>query len=231
MKEINNFDLTKIHTDQTLGFLVAVREKTNLLTTTAVATGIQAFDQAVTAFDEAYKPNSANTHTMSRKEADNNADTIYTGMRMYIDAMTRFPDDEIETVALQAQKIVEKYGNLNNMGYSKQYPNLRRILADLQEIELAKIGLDRWVAALQTAYDDFMSASSDQLAEDAERGVGAVQNERDKAHEAYYTFVRLVNALVIVNGEADFAEFIDTINTLIGDYKALVKGRKTRFGS
>ena len=234
MKSISNIHLAHLHTDEVLGFLTVVSEKTTLVINAMATQGVATFKEAVSAFADVLKPNASNTHTMSKKEADREVDIIWSGMRMYTDAMTRFPDDETERIALKAEAIIDKYGALNTMGYAKQYPNLQGLLADLSDIdsaELQSIGLDKWVNVLQTAYDNFMNAHDEQLTEDTAKGVGVVQDSRDNAQDGYYAFVQLINALVVVTGEADFAEFIDTINTLIVDYKALVKGRKTKAGS
>ena len=231
MAEITNINLTHLRTDETLGFLKSVMEVTKLVTNPMAGDGVTAFNDVVAKFEAVLKPNLKNSHTMSRREADIETDTIWTGMRMHVDAMTRFPDDEKEKIALKAMDNIKKYGNLNEMGYKLQYPNLSGLLDDLKKIgsdDLAKIGLAEWVDALQTAYDNFIAISTDKVIEDSEKGVGIVQDTRTEAEDGYYAFVKLINALVVVVGEADFIKFINAVNTIIDEYKIELASRKTR---
>ena len=57
---------------------------------------------------------------------------------------------------------------------------------------------------------------------------GAIKTAQIEANQAYRELVDVVNALVLVNGETPYAEFIDFVNVQIADKKAIVKSRSTK---
>ena len=56
--------------------------------------------------------------------------------------------------------------------------------------------------------------------------VGALKASRKASDEAYRTLVKWVNALALIEGEAEYADFIDYVNTEITHYKREVIGQK-----
>ena len=56
--------------------------------------------------------------------------------------------------------------------------------------------------------------------------VGAMKTARLACDDAYRKLVQMVNALAVVFGEADYAKFIDYMNTEITQYKRQVLGQK-----
>ncbi len=62
----------------------------------------------------------------------------------------------------------------------------------------------------------------------AGREVGIVKEKRIIADEAFRTLCTRVNALVLVNGEAPYGEFIDRVNVIIAQAKAVLASRETR---
>lgn len=231
MKSINTIDLTKLHTDEVMGYLAQVAEKSSLVTIAGDQEVISAFVQAVKEFEAALKPNIKNSFTQSRKEADEVTDKLWSGMRMYTEAMTYHSNDVVQKTAEKIETIIDKYGRITKMSYKEQYPNLNGLLNELKGLpadDIANISLAQWIEPLSNAYDTFMAISADKITEDSEKEVGLVEQTRDAAQDAYSAMVTRINAGASYNGDVPYAEFIDTVNVLVDEYKAHIASRKTR---
>lgn len=54
-----------------------------------------------------------------------------------------------------------------------------------------------------------------------------MKQARLQAEADYRSMVELINALVLINGDAAYATFIDHVNVLIDRQKTVIKTRKT----
>lgn len=231
MKQIENIDLTKLHTDVVLGFFLQIAEKTSFVTVEAEQIVITAFKNAVTAFNEVMRPDVINSFTATRKAADEKTDNLCVGIRKYVDALTYSPNYSASRAAKKAIVIIDKYGNLTRMGYKEQYPNLQSMLNDLKEIPVEErddMMLLDWIDALDNACANFLSITSQKVAEDSLKQVGIVQDLRDAAEVAYYAMVSRINAGALYLGDTEYAEFIDNVNVIVGEYKTMIAAAKTR---
>ena len=89
------------------------------------------------------------------------------------------------------------------------------------------LNLDVWITDLQTKEDAFLTAAAQRTEADAARQVGIVKETRTAADAAYRSLVDTVNALVLLNGDAEYATFIDHVNAVIDRQKGILKARKT----
>lgn len=231
MKSISNINLLQLHTDECLGFLVQVAGKANLVTLQGDQGVINSFRIVVDSFDKVLKPTMKNSFTGTRKEADEIADSLWTGLKMNVKSMTYHPNEDVVETATRVYEIIEKYGVHTRMNYKEQYPNLKGMLNDLNDLsseDISLLNLAVWVEALQNAYDNFMSITADSVAEESQKEVGIVQECRDNAEQGYYELVSRINAGAIYNGAEPYEPFIDTVNVIVDEYKAHILGRKTR---
>ena len=79
-----------------------------------------------------------------------------------------------------------------------------------------------------TKENAFLAAAAQRTEADAARQVGIVKETRTAAETAYRSLVDTVNALAMINGDAEYATFIDHVNAMIERQKAISKARVTR---
>ncbi len=230
MKQITSIDITKLHTDESLGFLGQISAQTSLVTIDVDQVFIQSFSDAVKAFELALKPNIKNSYTEARKQADEVTHKICVGLRLYAEGMTYHPDERIKVIADKVFAIIGKYGLLSKMGYKELYPNLQAMLIELKAIpkDISKLGMQSWVDALSTAYDDFMAITEEKIVEETQKEVGIVQENRLIAEETYKNLVNRINAGASYNGSEPYKAFIDIVNVVIDEYKTMLLSRRTR---
>jgi hypothetical protein len=58
--------------------------------------------------------------------------------------------------------------------------------------------------------------------------VSNVRESRNLTEDTYNAIVEQINALALVNGDADYAEFIDKVNYYVDYYKNTLAARKGR---
>lgn len=230
-KKINNFDMTRMRVEECFGFLKKIESETVLLTLETDKEMVATFEAAVTAFDEALKASRKNSKTADVEAADAKVDKAWRTLTQLTKVLTQHPTEEIQDAATEAYSIVQKYGDITDMAYNEEYGNLHNAMQELTAISTEKqklILIDTIIAVLSSGYSAFMIASAQWSAEESQRQVGIVKETRTAAEDAYRTMVERVNALVVVNGEANYATFIDNVNVIIASAKTTLSARKTR---
>ena len=192
---------------------------------------IDAYGAAVQAFDDSLVKDSKNSNTEKLKLADENFDRLYVDSHAYARAISAHP---VKTTAEQGKKLLaifEKYKNITKMSYSEEYANAHHFLQDLNALgneTIEALHFTPWYEELTLLNAKFLVLRDAKDAEKSTRATGLTKQCRQEADEAYKVFAQRINALVVINGEAGYAEYIDLVNTYIADLQANVKARETR---
>ena len=144
--------------------------------------------------------------------------------------MEAFPDEAVALIATQVKVLIDKYGNPTELPQTEESGVLHNLLQDLKALPQegrTKIAIDPWVNDLETKETSFFVAVKIRTEEEASRLVGIVKQARLQAEADYRAMVELVNAFVLINGDAAYATFIDHVNALIDRQKTVIKTRKT----
>lgn len=231
MIQIDNINLTQVHTDELQGLLQQIAAQTPLVTVEADQAVINTFCTDTARFAEAMKPLAGNSFTEARKAADEVTDHLCVGIRKFADGNTYSPDAGIVATAKMLIKTIDKYGYFTKMSYKKQYPNVYSLINDLKAIPAAEVenmGLGIWITALDEAYNNFVALTDEKMTEESEKQVGIVQETRDAAQLSYYAMVSRLNMGAGYMGEEPYVPFINKVNAIIGEYKTELAARKTR---
>lgn len=106
---------------------------------------------------------------------------------------------------------------------------LVNFIADLEgkyATQVAALSLTPFVTNLKEANERVRTLTADRTEERMAVSVGALKQSRKAADDAYRTLVKWVNALALIEGETEYADFIDYVNTEITHYKREVIGQK-----
>ena len=246
MKKIATLNLTRLRTEEDFGFLKLVKTETENLpleterpgglsvladTNSILQTKVDDFNAAFDAFDTALKASAVNPATATATDADEARDLSWRGINAYVKAMCAHPTADIAASATEAKSLFDKYGDPTKLAQTEESGVLHNLLQDLTAFDSAKrtaLNLDVWITDLQTKEDAFLTAAAQRTEADAARQVGIVKETRTAADAAYRSLVDTVNALVLLNGDAEYATFIDHVNAVIDRQKGILKARKTR---
>lgn len=232
MLRIKNLDVRTPRNDEIFGlFMRVLNLAVASLASDVDKTIVAQFKAAVEAFDAALKQSVKNSHTATVKAADELVDHLYTGLTLYLRALTYHPVPGVVTAAEQVLDIIDKYGKLTDLPYNQQYGALHNSLQELNalpEETVTQLDMGEWMAALTQAVAQFSMARDAQTYEQSEYSIGLVKDTRAAAEQAYKTFVDAVNAFAAIFGEEGYAGFIGQVNVMIDDLNAELKARKTR---
>lgn len=194
-------------------------------------TKVDEFITSYDAFDDALKASSTNPATATATATDNARDAAWRGANNYLTAMCDHPTAEVAANAAEAKSLFDKYGDPTKLAQTEESGILHNLLQDLEAFDSSKrtsLNLDVWIADLKAKEEAFLAAAAERTEADAARQVGIVKETRTAAEAAYRSLVDTVNALAMINGDAEYATFIDHVNAMIERQKAISKARTTR---
>ena len=242
MKKILTLNIKQLRTEESFGYQKqVVAETANLpigeetgtpseisqlsATNPVLEAKVNDFTTAVDAFDDALKASSTNPTT------DDARDASWRGANNYVTAMCAHPTAEVAANAAEAKSLFDKYGDPTKLAQTEESGVLHNLLQDLEALDSSKrtaLNLDVWITDLKTKENAFLAAAAQRTETDAARQVGIVKETRTAAEAAYRSLVDTVNALAMINGDAEYATFIDHVNAMIERQKAISKARTTR---
>ncbi|MEI6753136.1 MAG: DUF6261 family protein [Paludibacter sp.] len=192
-----------------------------------------AYLMAYEAEDAAMKVEQGSLETKTITQADEYRDILERGFYKFIESQTMSFDPAIRTAAEHIQRKLDQYGDLRNLPYNKETDNISTRNAELHTnyaADLTTAQANEWLNKIDEANNDFDLHFGSRANELAARISGNVRNARIVVDPAYQAIVNQINALVLVEGEANYTEFIDRVNYYINYYKtgiAVRRGRKT----
>lgn len=235
MKKIKTISLTSLRVEEDFGFQKLVLAETENLpgeeTPSVQTAAVTAFETAFNAFDAALKASATNPATASATDADVERDQSWRAANAYVKAMCSHPTADIANAASEAKSLFDKYGDPTSLAQTEESGVLHNLLQDLEAFDSAKrtsLALDVWITDLQEKEDAFLAAAAQRTEADAARQVGIVKETRTASDAAYRSLVDTVNALAMINGDAEYATFIDHVNAVIDRQKSILKARTTR---
>ena len=248
MKQLSALNIARLRTEESFGYQKqVVAETANLpiggeeerpgglsvmaATDSILETKVNEFTTAVDAFADALKASATNPATATATATDDARDASWRGSNNYLTAMCAHPDAEIAAYAAEAKSLFDKYGDPTKLAQTEESGVLHNLLQDLEALDSNKrtaLNLDVWITDLKTKEDAFLAAAAERTEADAARQVGIVKETRTASEAAYRSLIDTVNALAMINGDADYATFIDHVNAMIDRQKAISKARTTR---
>lgn len=194
--------------------ILANAEKNAQLKTKASAQ-LAALKTALAAEDDALKLSQKSLLTDDIMEADRLRDALYNGYKKAVKGFLN-------------QHIVD-YGISTTDQLDKETGLLINFVADLEgkyATQVSTLSLTPFVTALKGANEQVRTFTAQRTQERMLQPVGALKKARRASDEAYRTLVKWVNALALIEGEKDYASFIDYANTEVTHYKREVIGQK-----
>ena len=162
--------------------------------------------------------------------ADKNRDFTFRGLADKVTNSLNHFDPQVREAARRIKVIFDTYGNLVPKPDDEESGLITSLIADLRtkvttEIEI--VALVDWIAELERLNNVFIALEATRNTEEAKKSELRMKKVRVVVDVAYNKIVKRINALIIVNGEAPYAEFVKELNVRIGraqDSIALCRG-------
>jgi hypothetical protein len=170
----------------------------------------------------------------AKENADQDRDTVIVGINEAAKTALRHYNPTVSEAAKRLKIVLDAYNTpkpLTDLPYDAETAAVINLLQELEgkhAADVQTVGLRGWVAELHTrndAFDRLAKAYNEQQAAKPPFKMKDVRNETD---EAYKNIVLVINALIVMEGEAAYAPFVTELNELIKHYNDLLAQHEGR---
>ena len=149
---------------------------------------------------------------------DKNRDLTFRGLADKVKSALKHYNAEVREAAKRTMIIFDGYGNVAYKPNDEETALIKSLIFDLRskvaaDMELLQI-VD-WVAELERLNNYYVSLVSDRNSEVLVRTDLRMKTVRIESDNAYKAIVERINALIVVNGEGDYVEFVKELNARI----------------
>jgi len=235
--KINEFSLVRLRNEEHFQFFTSFRDL--ILVFTVLALKIEllfnlflaAYVNELAALDVVRK----NAISDDLIEADDERDSVFRGMSDAVKSALNHFNADIRTAAKRLQIVLDTYGNLAIKPYDAETGGLNSLINDFTTTyaaDVATVGLTEWVTELKAKNKAFDDLKNNRYSDEAAKTILRMKQERVKTDAIYRQITERINALVVVDGDAAYAGFVNELNKRIEGYENTIsirraKGKKT----
>jgi hypothetical protein len=190
--------------------------------------GQTAYAKSLEDFGVAMQKIEKSIYTEELVKADELRDAVFRGMSEAVSSACNHYDPVVKSNADRLKLVFDHYGNVARLPLAEETESLNLLIADLNGAhasEVQAIALRGWVDELQAKNNHFSGLMSQRTEESALATTLKVREVRQNLDETYKAMVKRINALILVNGPEMFTEYVNELNVLITNTKALVAQR------
>lgn len=180
---------------------------------------------------EAYKAITKSATTGDIANADHDRDiTLRSTSNLAHNALNHF-DENVRNAAKIVNIIIDQYGDLASKPYDEETGETENLIKDLRAkagTEIGTTGLVPWINMLETQNIAFKTLEAARNSEEANRTELRMKQVRVEVDAAYKKIVKRINALIEVNGETPYTEFVKELNARIGRAQDAIAQSKAR---
>ena len=154
--------------------------------------------------------------------ADKERDTLFNGYRTAVKGFLNMPVAALAKNAHELWQHLADYAIDPQMQLERETGLITNLCTDLvgkYATQVQALGLKPYVDALKTANESVETLLVQRTTDNSTKVVGALRTARETSDKAFRNLSKVVNALAILGNPADYAAFIDFMNTLIKRYK------------
>lgn len=230
MKEISDIYLGRMNNGAHFTYVsnLLARAEGDRAVSTKAAAQVAALKAAVEQEDADLKLSRKSMLSDEIAAADAKRDDFYVGYKKAVQGFLRLPVGAMANAAKVLSQHIKDYAIDPKMQLDRETGMLKNFIADLegtykQQVEALSLG--EFVTCMKDANERVNRLLDQRGNEQLGTTVGALKASRKATDEACRMLVKMVNALALVEGEKDYAAFIDRTNTEIVRYKREVLGQ------
>jgi len=162
--------------------------------------------------------------------ADALRDGTFRGMSNFVKSAANHFNSEKRAAAARIQMIFDFHGNLVNRPYDEATASLSKLTEELEKhtADITLLGLPEWITELKANNKAFADLKKLRYTETSSKTQLRMKEVRVLADNAYAKVTEHINALMVVNGEAAYAAYVNELNSRIDSYSKLLAQRKGR---
>jgi hypothetical protein len=181
--------------------------------------------------DEAILKISKNTFTEDRLEADRRRDMTFRGMVDMSKAALNHFDENIVASAKRLKILFDTYGNIAQLPLQEETSAIYNLLQELGEkysMDASAAGLSPWIIKLtedNNAYEELVKKG---YSEEAAKTELRVKEVRTKIDKVFRQIIDRLEALMLIEGESNYIEFVKKLNVQLEKYSNILAQRQGR---
>lgn len=230
MKEISDIYLGRMNNGAHFTYVsnLLARAEGDRAVSTKAAAQVAALKAAVEQEDADLKLSRKSMLSDEIAAADAKRDDFYVGYKKAVQGFLRLPVGAMANAAKVLSQHIKDYAIDPKMQLDRETGMLKNFIADLEDTykqQVEALSLGEFVTCMKEANERVNRLLDQRGNEQLGTTVGALKASRKATDEACRMLVKMVNALALVEGEKDYAAFIDRTNTEIVRYKREVLGQ------
>lgn len=231
MKEIQEINLQRMNNGAHFTFVsnILARAEADSKVKAKAESLVTALKDAVEAEDKALKISQKSLLTDDITKADSDRDALYAGYKKAVEGFQAMPIAEMAQAAKELAQHIKDYRISTSDQLDKETGLLVNFIADLETkfaTQVSTLSLTAFVTKLKEANERVRTLTLQRTEDRMTMPIGAMKAARTAADEAYRQLVKMVNALALVFGDADYADFIDYVNTEVIHFKREVLNQR-----
>ena len=213
-----------------------VRAKGNAAIVAKLQEFITPWEQAKQRFDDRYRQMTTAGQTKTNETLDNERDKLTTGFNGTVSNAKKSPLPGQAEAAEVLEEVIKRYDIKTEGEYEQQTMKTSQMCTDLltnYQAQLTTLGLTAWVEALQAKNEEFNAAMTARTNSQAGYVKGELGQLRQQLIVSYRNFVKMLNAVLLYEGDTAYADTVDQMNAEVRHYKQIIarKGGKVSAGS
>ena len=170
----------------------------------------------------------------TKEKADQARDAVIVGINEAVRTALRHFDPAISEAAKRLKIVLDAYNTpkpLTDLPYDAETIAVVNLLQEFDgkyaaDVQLA--GLTGWVTELRARNGEFDRLAKAYNEQQASKPPFKMKDVRKETDEAYRNIVLVINALIVMEGEAAYAPFVTELNELIKHYSDLLAQHEGR---
>lgn len=186
---------------------------------------IAKYEAAFLVEEEKFKISQKSEFTDSLNQLDDMRDSAYRGIKQIVGGYAKVPDADIQKAAKALDQLITDYRINVDVQRDQESGLLSNFIADLDgkcAAHVQTLGMGKAVQVLKEANNQYIDVREVRTEERMHKEKKALETACAATDTAYRALIAMVNALALVEGETDYADFIDYMNSLVSEYKTEV---------
>jgi hypothetical protein len=179
--------------------------------------------------DEALKKIMKSVLTLDLQDMDKRRDRLLRGIaEMNRTAAIHF-NEEVQEASKRLKILLDTYGNIAKKPMNEATAAIFNLLQELTgkyAADVALVGIADWVRELHACNGAFDKLMKTRYEETAMRTDLVLKDCRRNVDETYHAIVDHINAHVVLEGDAAYADFIRNLNVVIDKYAVILAHRR-----
>lgn len=161
-------------------------------------------------------------------DADNTRDTTFSGAIDVVKSGLKHFDNTVKDAAKKLMLVFDHFGNVSIEPYNEETAAINKLIKTLNDEhpdDVAKVGLTAWLAELQSNNDAFEALMKARYSEEAGKTQLRMKKVRLEVDDAYRKIIKRIEAIITLDEEADYNDFINELNERIEYAKNIIARR------